>query len=79
MFVIQHKLTNERFMFPHYNVTKETYEGFDTFQVLPIGFSIADDQTPVSVTYQSDTATTLVKWEANSDDPLKIMNKWEND
>lgn len=76
MIVIQHDLTGEKFMFPEHNVNKETYEGFIQFQVIPKGFSIANDQTPVPLTYLHDSATELVRWEANSKDPVNTMEKW---
>ena len=78
MFVIKHDITGERFMFPHHNVNKETPEGFIQFQVVPIGFSIAEDQTPVPIHYISDGNIQLVKWEANSKGPLNTMNKWRD-
>lgn len=77
MLVIEHNITGERFMFPQHNVNKETYEGFIQFQVIPEGFSLSADQTPVPVTYINDnTNTQLVRWEANSKDPVNTMDKW---
>jgi hypothetical protein len=78
MIVIQHDLTGERFMFPSHNVNKETPTGFIQFQVVPKGFSLAQDQTPVPIHYLNDSSDTyLTRWEANSKDPLKTMNRWE--
>lgn len=72
MIVIQHKLTNEKFMFPSHNVNKETPEGFLQFQVVPEGFTLSSDQTPVPTHYYEH-----VRYEANSKDPINQIG-WED-
>ena len=74
MIVIQHNLTGERFMYNTLAVN-DAPENVDTTRHIPKNFTLSADQTPVPLQILVN-GKVVTRWEAESKDPLKLLDKW---
>jgi hypothetical protein len=71
--VIEHLLTNEKYMFPYQPITDKPTGASDIY--VPKGYRLAVDQTPVPIIFPT---TQTVNWAAEPKDPIKtIEERWK--
>lgn len=76
MIVIKHNLTGERFMYNEQPVNHfPSHLEQPANYTLPKNFSLDSNQTPVPFLI-SKNGQTVTRWEAESQDPIKLQEKW---